>query len=115
MPPPNHNNRTISSVNSGHLTSVICGQPTSVLTIVLHVMSTLGSGELTSRLLKLSNELSALQDRPGSGWKRDGYGEGRRMMLAGTTILYDKCVSFSNVLLQFIERAALAHHTRDFT
>jgi hypothetical protein len=32
MPPPNHNNRTISSVNSGHLTSVICGQPTSVLT-----------------------------------------------------------------------------------
>jgi hypothetical protein len=25
--------RTISSVKSGHLTSVICGQPTSVLTL----------------------------------------------------------------------------------
>jgi len=66
-------------------------------------------------LLKLSDELSALQDTSGSGWKRDGHGEGRRIMLAGATILYDKCISFSNVLLQFVERAALAHHTRDFT
>lgn len=80
-------------------------------------MSTLGSGELTSRLLKLSDELSALQDRPGPGLgrKTDGNGEGRRMMLSGTTILYDKYVSFSNVLLQFVKRAALTHHTRDFT
>lgn len=37
------------------------------------------------------------------------------MMLPGTTILYDKCVSFSNVLLQFVKRAALTHHPRDFT
>lgn len=38
---------TISSVNSGHLRSVFCGQPTSVLTLLLEVagkfsMSSLG-------------------------------------------------------------------------
>jgi hypothetical protein len=32
MPRSEHNNRTISSVKSGHLTSVICGQLTSALT-----------------------------------------------------------------------------------
>ena len=32
MPQSSHHNWTISSVKSGHLTSVICGQPTSVLT-----------------------------------------------------------------------------------
>jgi len=32
MPQSEHDNRTISSVKSGHLRSVICGQPTSVLT-----------------------------------------------------------------------------------
>lgn len=32
MPRSEHNNRTISSVISGHLRSVICGQPTSALT-----------------------------------------------------------------------------------
>ena len=34
MPQSEHDNRTISSVKSGHLRSVICGQPTSVLTLV---------------------------------------------------------------------------------
>jgi len=32
MPRSEHNNWTISSVQSGHLRSVICGQPTSALT-----------------------------------------------------------------------------------
>ena len=35
MPQSEHDNRTISSVKSGHLRSVICGQPTSVLTVFL--------------------------------------------------------------------------------
>ncbi len=34
MPQPNPKDRTISSVERGHLTSVICGQPTSVLTLL---------------------------------------------------------------------------------
>jgi len=32
MPRSKHDNWTISSVKSGHLKSVICGQPTSALT-----------------------------------------------------------------------------------
>jgi hypothetical protein len=54
--------RTISSVNSGHLTSVFCGQPTSVLTLkeqLLWVRTFHSVEELRQALLDwlhLSNE-----------------------------------------------------------
>ncbi|MCS6304868.1 MAG: hypothetical protein H8K07_14585, partial [Nitrospira sp.] len=59
MPQSSHNNWTISSVKSGHLTSVICGQPTSVLTLMLRhpTLAALEPLKLTGMATALAEQL----------------------------------------------------------
>jgi hypothetical protein len=64
MPRPEHDDRTISSTKRGHLTSVICGHPTSALTRII-CSSSGGAGR-----------------RP--GWDRAGI-ERERLTSAGET------------------------------